>query len=179
MKKMKQIAAAGLVLSMMLTACGGSKTGETSAAAQTNAAANAAQSDAAESAASGNAQNNQAAEEITIWYEGGDARLPFFKAVEAEMQKDYPNYTINAVTFDNSTFMTKVLQAASATGGVDLVFIDEGFGSLDEEARGRAICILNELAGNTRLVGIISHVTELKEQMDRKLVIHTMEIEAA
>ena len=54
---------------------------------------------------------------------------------------------------------------------LDTMFIDEGFGSLDEEARQRAICILNELAGNTRLVGIISHVTELKEQMDRKLVI--------
>ena len=61
---------------------------------------------------------------ITIWYEGGDARLPFFKAVEAEMQKDHPEYSINAVTFDNSTFMTKVLQATTATGGVDLVFND-------------------------------------------------------
>ncbi len=61
---------------------------------------------------------------ITIWYEGSDARLPFFKAVEAEMQKDYPNYEINAVTFDNATFMTKVLQSVTATGGVDLVFND-------------------------------------------------------
>ena len=61
---------------------------------------------------------------ITIWYEGGDARLPFFKAVEAEMQKDYPNYEINAVTFDNATFMTKVLQTVTTTGGVDLVFND-------------------------------------------------------
>jgi multiple sugar transport system substrate-binding protein len=61
---------------------------------------------------------------ITIWYEGGDARLPFFKAVEAEMQKDYPNYRIDAVTFDNATFMTKVLQTVTATGGVDLVFND-------------------------------------------------------
>jgi len=51
------------------------------------------------------------------------------------------------------------------------MFIDEGFGSLDDEARDRAIGILNELAGDTRLVGIISHVAELKEQIDRKLVI--------
>lgn len=121
MKKMKRIAAAGLVLSMMLTACGGSKTSETNAAPQSSAAE---QSKTAESSAAGNAKDSQAAEEITIWYEGGDARLPFFQAIEAEMQKDYPNYTINAVTFDNSTFMTKVLQAASATGGVDLVFND-------------------------------------------------------
>ena len=35
----------------------------------------------------------------------------------------------------------------------------------------RAIHILQELAGNQRLIGIVSHVTELKEQMDRKLVV--------
>lgn len=54
---------------------------------------------------------------------------------------------------------------------MDTMFIDEGFGSLDEEARQRVIGILHELAGETRLVGIISHVNELKEQMDRKLVV--------
>ena len=59
---------------------------------------------------------------ITIWYEGNDSRLPFFKAAEAEMQKDYPNYSINAVTFDNATLVTRSLQAATATGGVDLIF---------------------------------------------------------
>ena len=54
---------------------------------------------------------------------------------------------------------------------MDTMFIDEGFGSLDEEARERAVRILNELAGSRRLVGIISHVEELKEQIDRKLVV--------
>ena len=49
--------------------------------------------------------------------------------------------------------------------------VDEGFGSLDDESREEAIKILNELAGDRRLVGIISHVTELKEQIDRKLVV--------
>lgn len=59
---------------------------------------------------------------ITIWYEGNDSRLPFFEAVEAEMQKDYPNYSIEAVTFDNATLNTKALQAVTTTGGVDLIF---------------------------------------------------------
>lgn len=54
---------------------------------------------------------------------------------------------------------------------VDMMFIDEGFGSLDVQARTHAIEVLNELAGNHRLIGIISHVTELKEQIDRKLVV--------
>ncbi len=54
---------------------------------------------------------------------------------------------------------------------LDTMFIDEGFGSLDEEARRRAVGILHELAGDTRLVGIISHVAELKEQIGKKLVV--------
>ncbi len=53
----------------------------------------------------------------------------------------------------------------------DMMFIDEGFGSLDATSRAQAIEVLKELAGGTRLVGIISHVTELKEQIDKKLLI--------
>lgn len=58
-------------------------------------------------------------------------------------------------------------------GGIhlDMMFIDEGFGSLDDGARKKAIEVLDELAGENRLIGIISHVTELKEQMERKLVV--------
>lgn len=53
----------------------------------------------------------------------------------------------------------------------DMMFIDEGFGSLDAQSRQQAIEVLAELAGDSRMVGIISHVTELKEQIDRKLVV--------
>ncbi len=67
--------------------------------------------------------------------------------------------------------MADVITESAGRIHLDTMFIDEGFGALDEEARQRAILILNELAGDMRLVGIISHVTELKEQMDQKLVI--------
>lgn len=67
--------------------------------------------------------------------------------------------------------MADVIQKTAGSVHLDTMFIDEGFGSLDQEARSRAIGMLKELAGETRLVGIISHVTELKEQMDRKLII--------
>lgn len=61
----------------------------------------------------------------------------------------------------------------SAAGGVqlDTMFIDEGFGSLDEEALRQAVRALKGLAESRRLVGIISHVSELKEQIDRQIVV--------
>lgn len=67
--------------------------------------------------------------------------------------------------------MADVIQNTAGKVRMDTMFVDEGFGSLDDESREEAIKILNELAGDRRLVGIISHVTELKEQIDRKLVV--------
>ena len=55
------------------------------------------------------------------------------------------------------------------------MFVDEGFGSLDDTSRERAIQILKELAGEKGLVGIISHVNELKEQIDWKLNVRKSE----
>ena len=54
---------------------------------------------------------------------------------------------------------------------VDTMFIDEGFGSLDDESREQAINTLNQLTDNNKLIGIISHVTELKERIDKKIII--------
>ena len=65
----------------------------------------------------------------------------------------------------------------NAAGGIKLetMFVDEGFGSLDDASREQAIKVLSELAGSDRLVGIISHVNELKEQIDMKLVVKRTE----
>lgn len=71
--------------------------------------------------------------------------------------------------------LADVIQNTAGAIQLDTMFIDEGFGSLDDEAREQAIQILNELAGGNRLVGIISHVTELKEQIERKLVVERKE----
>ncbi len=71
--------------------------------------------------------------------------------------------------------MADVIQNMAGNVQVDAMFIDEGFGALDEESRLRAIQVLQQLAEGKRLVGIVSHVTELKEQMDRKLIVRKSE----
>ena len=67
--------------------------------------------------------------------------------------------------------MADIIQRTAGNVRMDAMFIDEGFGSLDEESRLRAVRILLELAGEHRLIGIISHVSELKEQIDKKLIV--------
>ena len=61
----------------------------------------------------------------------------------------------------------------SRAGGIqlDTMFVDEGFGSLDENSLQQAIKSLSDLSEGDRLVGIISHVGELKRKIDRQLVI--------
>ena len=58
-------------------------------------------------------------------------------------------------------------------GGIrlDAMFVDEGFGSLDEETLNQAMNALNNLAEGRRLVGIISHVPILKERIDKQIIV--------
>lgn len=63
------------------------------------------------------------------------------------------------------------IQARAGGIQLDAMFVDEGFGSLDEEALNQAVKVLNGLAGGNRMVGIISHVAELKERIDRKIIV--------
>ncbi len=61
----------------------------------------------------------------------------------------------------------------STAGGIrlDTLFVDEGFGSLDEDALNQAIKALNTITEGNRLVGIISHVAELQNRIDKKIIV--------
>ena len=64
-------------------------------------------------------------------------------------------------------------EVQESAGGIklDTMFVDEGFGSLDEESLQQAIRALTSLSAGNKLVGIISHVAELKERIDTQIVV--------
>jgi len=64
-------------------------------------------------------------------------------------------------------------EISAGAGGIrmDTLFLDEGFGSLDDEALSRAMDTLISLSDGSRLVGIISHVPELKRRIERRIVV--------
>ena len=67
--------------------------------------------------------------------------------------------------------MADQIQESSASINLDVMFIDEGFGSLDEHSRSQAVRVLKQMAGGSRLVGIISHVAELKQEIEDQLLV--------
>ena len=95
---------------------------------------------------------------------------------------DHYNGTVRSVktlsggeTFQASLSLALGLsdEIQSSSGGIqlDTMFVDEGFGSLDEDALDQAIRALKDLSQESRLVGIVSHVAELKERIDKKIIV--------
>ena len=67
--------------------------------------------------------------------------------------------------------MADQIQEGSAAIHLDVMFIDEGFGSLDEHSRNQAVKVLQQMASGSKLIGIISHVSELKQEMEDQLIV--------
>ena len=95
---------------------------------------------------------------------------------------DHYNGTVRSVktlsggeTFQASLSLALGLsdEIQSNSGGIELdtMFVDEGFGSLDEDSLDQAIRALKDLSQGSRLVGIVSHVSELKERIDKKIIV--------
>lgn len=65
--------------------------------------------------------------------------------------------------------LSDVVQQNAGGVHLDAMFIDEGFGSLDTETLELAMRTLSDIAGGNRIIGIISHVTELNERIDKQV----------
>ena len=121
---------------------------------------------------------------------GGQYELK--RAFNASNQKSQSGLDLNVIDHYNATersvktlsggesFMASLSLALGLSdeiqenaGGIrlDTMFVDEGFGSLDEETLMQAMKVLNELAQSNLLVGIISHVAQLKERIDRQIIV--------
>jgi len=114
------------------------------------------------------------------------------RAVDASNQKSKSGLELNVIDHYNASqrsvktlsggesFMASLSLALglsdeiqSTSGGIriDTMFVDEGFGSLDEDTLSQALKVLNGLAESNLLVGIISHVSELKERIDKQIIV--------
>lgn len=71
--------------------------------------------------------------------------------------------------------LADIIENSAGRIRIDTMFIDEGFGSLSDETRTQAIDLLNELSGGSQLIGIISHVSELKASIGTKLMVSKSE----
>lgn len=67
--------------------------------------------------------------------------------------------------------MSDCIQARNGGTQVETLFIDEGFGALDEESLEQSCMVLQSLAGSNRMIGIISHVPELRERIESQIII--------
>ena len=65
--------------------------------------------------------------------------------------------------------MADIIEESASGIAIDTMFIDEGFGSLDEVALEQAMKVLSRLSEGNKLVGIISHVASLKDRIDKQI----------
>ncbi|MCI8410673.1 MAG: SMC family ATPase [Lachnospiraceae bacterium] len=67
--------------------------------------------------------------------------------------------------------LSDIIQSKAGKIKIETMFIDEGFGSLSDDTRNQALSLLHKLTEGNRLIGIISHVSELKSQVDTRLAV--------
>ena len=123
---------------------------------------------------------------LDIFYQIGDGpvsytHLDVYKRQELDVIDHYNGTERSVKTLSGGESFQASLSLAlgmadeiqSAAGGIrlDTMFVDEGFGSLDEDALNQAVSALNGLAEGNRLVGIISPVAELKTRIEKQVLV--------
>jgi exonuclease SbcC len=111
--------------------------------------------------------------------EGGDGRKRM--GLEIEVADSYTGKCRSANSFSGGeSFMASLSLALGlsdvvqqSAGGIhlDAMFIDEGFGSLDPEVLELSVRTLSDMADGNRIIGIISHVAELRELIDKQVLV--------
>ena len=81
------------------------------------------------------------------------------------------NIALNLDILDNYTGKKRRVTANAGGIRIDTLFVDEGFGTLDETSLNDAMNMLHELTASNKLIGIISHRAELKEEIQKKVII--------
>ena len=81
------------------------------------------------------------------------------------------NRGLDLMVYSAVTGKADQIRESSASLQLDVMFIDEGFGTLDEHSRNQAVRVLKQMAGGSRMIGIISHVTELKQEIEDRLLV--------
>ena len=67
--------------------------------------------------------------------------------------------------------LADIVQNTAGAVNLETMFVDEGFGSLDDHSRDKAVRVLQDMANGSKLIGIISHVTELKQEIEDQLIV--------
>lgn len=111
--------------------------------------------------------------------EGKDRRMK--EGMELEVLDQYTGKKRSVKTLSGGESFKAALALALGTsdvvqsyaGGiqVDTMFVDEGFGALDSESLSQAVDILASLGDSRRMIGIISHVEELKERIENQIIV--------
>ena len=81
------------------------------------------------------------------------------------------NLKVKLTTLSLALGLSDEIQSSAGGVKLDTMFVDEGVGYLDDESLAQAIKALSSLAEGNRLVGIISHVSELKDKIDKQIVV--------
>lgn len=121
-----------------------------------------------------------------------NGQYELLRRVEAENQRSQSGLELNVIDHYNASqrsvktlsggesfkaslslalALSEEIQMSAGGVQLDAMFIDEGFGSLDEDSLEQAIRILQSLSGSHRLIGIISHVAALKQRIDKKIIV--------